>query len=210
MDHPLILWTDAVCINQLDADERAQQVTIMRNVYASAVDTWVWLGGDDPLAEQGLANIFALSLLQLSDSTIGRPPELERVFDDTDFDVNVDMPRSEETHKVIEQALSWDHMDAVLDGSVHGIFGDGIPVRLTEFFHTLAAFCNAPYWYRGWILQELCANEDVVLHCGQTRCRVLDWRDLSSFCEHRFSIVEGGGQLLKDLDPDLAVSYFLG
>jgi hypothetical protein len=56
----------------------------------------------------------------------------------------------------------------------------------------------------------VCANEDVVLHCGQTRCRVLDWRDLSSFCEHRFSIVEGGGQLLKDLDPDLAVSYFLG
>jgi hypothetical protein len=67
MDHPLILWTDAVCINQLDADERAHQVTTMRHVYASAVDTWVWLGEDDPLAEQGLANLFVLSLLQLGD-----------------------------------------------------------------------------------------------------------------------------------------------
>jgi hypothetical protein len=175
MDHPLVLWTDAVCINQLDADERAQQVTIMRHVYASAVDTWVWLGEDDPLAEQGLANIFVLSLLQLGDPEFAeRRKPAKEVFDHTDFDVNVDLPLLEEANTFIKQARSRDHFKAVLSGSVNGLLGDDISIQLTELFQTFRAFCDVPYWYRGWVLQEVCANEDVVLHCGQTRCCVSD------------------------------------
>ncbi|KAJ2990388.1 hypothetical protein NUW58_g2975 [Xylaria curta] len=38
------LWTDALCINQDDLDERAQQVRIMRSIYATAWQVVVWLG----------------------------------------------------------------------------------------------------------------------------------------------------------------------
>ncbi|KFA68957.1 hypothetical protein S40285_06997 [Stachybotrys chlorohalonatus IBT 40285] len=42
------LWVDALCINQSDLDERSQQVSIMRDIYASAGHVLIWLGeGDD-------------------------------------------------------------------------------------------------------------------------------------------------------------------
>ncbi|KAL8308875.1 hypothetical protein RB593_006944 [Gaeumannomyces tritici] len=42
------LWVDALCIDQRDAAEKSHQITLMRDVYAGAVDTCVWLG---PAAE---------------------------------------------------------------------------------------------------------------------------------------------------------------
>ncbi|KAK4170056.1 HET-domain-containing protein [Cladorrhinum sp. PSN259] len=44
---PVTLWVDAVCINQADLDERSQQVTMMREIYASAERVFIWLGEDD-------------------------------------------------------------------------------------------------------------------------------------------------------------------
>jgi hypothetical protein len=43
------LWIDAICINQENADERSQQVRLMRDIYRSANRTLIWLGtGYDP------------------------------------------------------------------------------------------------------------------------------------------------------------------
>ncbi|KAF2843218.1 HET-domain-containing protein, partial [Patellaria atrata CBS 101060] len=41
------LWVDAICINQEDLDERAQQVALMGNIYASATRVIAWLGECD-------------------------------------------------------------------------------------------------------------------------------------------------------------------
>jgi len=42
-DKELFLWTDQICINQDDDDERSQQVSNMREVYSSAQYTLIWL-----------------------------------------------------------------------------------------------------------------------------------------------------------------------
>lgn len=55
---PLVLWTDAVCIEQRNNSERSQQVAIMRTVYEAATSVLIWLGEGDPLAEIGLVNLF--------------------------------------------------------------------------------------------------------------------------------------------------------
>ncbi|KAI4866128.1 HET-domain-containing protein [Hypoxylon rubiginosum] len=44
---PITLWVDAVCINQADLDERGQQVSMMRDIYASAEQVVIWLGEED-------------------------------------------------------------------------------------------------------------------------------------------------------------------
>jgi hypothetical protein len=41
---PRVLWIDAICINQQDLDERAEQVQIMGQIFSSASQALVWLG----------------------------------------------------------------------------------------------------------------------------------------------------------------------
>ncbi|KAI7370724.1 hypothetical protein KC354_g1044 [Hortaea werneckii] len=38
------LWADAVCINQADLQERADQVRLMGRIYATAIQVNIWLG----------------------------------------------------------------------------------------------------------------------------------------------------------------------
>jgi len=46
-DKPRLMWIDAVCINQDDLQERAQQVTLMRKIYEQAGQIVVWLGPEE-------------------------------------------------------------------------------------------------------------------------------------------------------------------
>jgi hypothetical protein len=39
-----MLWVDALCIDQTDVQERSQQVRLMGQIYASAIDMVIWLG----------------------------------------------------------------------------------------------------------------------------------------------------------------------
>jgi len=40
----ILLWIDAISINQEDATEKGEQVTRMADVYSGAIETLVWLG----------------------------------------------------------------------------------------------------------------------------------------------------------------------
>jgi Heterokaryon incompatibility protein (HET) len=54
---PRTLWVDAICINQMDIDERCRQVTQMGTIYSLAQKVVVWLGeeeNDSSLAIQTL------------------------------------------------------------------------------------------------------------------------------------------------------------
>jgi hypothetical protein len=43
-DGDLVIWIDAICINQNDLAEKGTQVAMMGNIYKSASTTFVWLG----------------------------------------------------------------------------------------------------------------------------------------------------------------------
>ena len=45
-ERPKPIWIDAICINQLDLQERTQQVQIMGKIYEQAATVVVWLGED--------------------------------------------------------------------------------------------------------------------------------------------------------------------
>lgn len=45
-DRARLLWADALCINQGDPDEKAEQVAMMGLIYACAAKVLIWLGGD--------------------------------------------------------------------------------------------------------------------------------------------------------------------
>jgi hypothetical protein len=49
-----ILWVDAICINQLDKEEKNRQLLLMRQVYEKASSTIAWLGVESKACEKGL------------------------------------------------------------------------------------------------------------------------------------------------------------
>jgi hypothetical protein len=51
------LWVDAICINQQDLEERADQVKLMGDVYVKAAAVLIWLGEDE---DEGCAPALAL------------------------------------------------------------------------------------------------------------------------------------------------------
>ncbi|XXG98395.1 hypothetical protein Hte_004718 [Hypoxylon texense] len=56
------VWLDAVCINQDDLQERAQQVGLMRDVYSKAVAVLVWLGEDPAgIAQPAFESVYELT-----------------------------------------------------------------------------------------------------------------------------------------------------
>ncbi|WPB02388.1 uncharacterized protein RHO25_007022 [Cercospora beticola] len=54
-----LIWIDALCINQLDVDERNQQIALMRRIYSTALRTVIWIGDlqpERPTCSRGFAD----------------------------------------------------------------------------------------------------------------------------------------------------------
>ncbi|KAI4869608.1 heterokaryon incompatibility protein-domain-containing protein [Hypoxylon rubiginosum] len=61
------IWLDAVCINQDDLRERAQQVGLMHDVYSKAVAVLVWLGEDPAgIAQPAFESVYELARTGIS------------------------------------------------------------------------------------------------------------------------------------------------
>ncbi|KAI1393338.1 HET-domain-containing protein [Hypoxylon trugodes] len=68
------IWIDAICINQSDSKEKAEQVRLMRDIYSKAKNTVIWLsGGQTTDGERG--------------STRNRPEKWENQREDPSFDI---------------------------------------------------------------------------------------------------------------------------
>lgn len=57
-----MIWTDAICINQHDEEEKARQIELMQEIYNKATRVLVWLGEDvDRKAERAFGRIYRIS-----------------------------------------------------------------------------------------------------------------------------------------------------
>ncbi|VBB71410.1 Putative protein of unknown function [Podospora comata] len=68
-DVPVVLWVDAVCINQSDVTERNSQVSNMPNIYKKASSTIVWLGDESAVDDARLCMSFFENLGRLSSTS---------------------------------------------------------------------------------------------------------------------------------------------
>ncbi|OAG01643.1 HET-domain-containing protein, partial [Paraphaeosphaeria sporulosa] len=74
----LVIWIDAVCINQEDEQERESQVAMMRDIYKEAEGVWAWLGpGDASRSRAAFAFLSDLAHREYSDVRGGYPNVLE-------------------------------------------------------------------------------------------------------------------------------------
>jgi hypothetical protein len=71
-DAPMTLWADAVCINQVNLQERGHQVSLMGAIYRKAKSVLVCLGPDQ---DEGALNV--TTLLEEVDTLISRYPSID-------------------------------------------------------------------------------------------------------------------------------------
>ena len=55
------LWTDAICINQTDFEEKATQVKLMGDIYSLAGNVLIWLGSGNPKIDEIMQSIGELN-----------------------------------------------------------------------------------------------------------------------------------------------------
>lgn len=148
---PPLLWVDAVCINQSDLAERAQQVSLMTSIYSNTSNVVVWLGKDDKDAHEAhaLLSEYTPALKEIaSDMLSGNPdigfgPGMVNVYDDAKL--------HEKYHLTQKTMDSWT---------------------------ALVKFLSRRWFGRIWIVQEMVFNRSHLICCGQLR---FSWTDLDSF-----------------------------
>lgn len=190
------LWVDALCINQNDLGEKAQQVLLMDNIYsrASMVITWLGIREDSPkLLKNHITWLLTSLVPKLDDYTkgSGKCAGGNGQCNFSDIDMSTSGPLGSPTHLHFQQ----------LELS--------IPVETMQALYHLFASCR--YFARAWILQEVVLSERCVLLLGnqhfdfQTLTRLALFfrtKELVNalFVEPGHVVAQGSGQELATLD----------
>lgn len=148
-----LIWADAICINQLDLEERSHQVPLMGDIYEAASRVMIWLGPDDSQKSAG-----AIQLIQLIKSTCDR--FAQRNGEDV-FDLCYDLDESKSLSKVRMR----DMVDAATANSIPESSWDS----LLEIF-------NRPWFERIWCVQEVALSREASVLIGDLP--PVDWISL--------------------------------
>jgi hypothetical protein len=136
MAKKLVIWADALCINQTDLSERAAQVRLMGDIYRNADHVLIWIGGTQ---EDG---VLALDFIE----TLGNAYcDLKSVDAALDFISNRGVPQSLLDRELTAVALMlkrpwwtriWTLQEAALAKKVSVICGTKC-ISFNPFYHTL-------------------------------------------------------------------------
>ncbi|KAK4442529.1 heterokaryon incompatibility protein-domain-containing protein [Podospora aff. communis PSN243] len=130
------VWVDAVCIDQGNQTEKAEQIKIMHSIYAGAESVIIWLGPDVSEGGADMVKVRAVATAM----------------------------RAEFGESAVAGSASWDVLTKLRDGElveqkdlprVHAIDDDS--------WRAVAELSTREYWQRLWVWQEVIAARVV---CG--------------------------------------------
>ncbi len=149
------IWIDALCINQDDAAEKAQQLPMMASIYRHAGNVLVWLGpgtndsGKAITFLQGIGRWYRAEYIEAMDGS------------------NAMAANTWRTMAQIRLRTSYEELRKVL-------LADGPFLR--EMAAPVYDFFDRRYWRRLWIIQELCMGRaGMPVVCGN---QVTQWRHI--------------------------------
>jgi hypothetical protein len=146
----LILWIDAICINQRDNDEKSSQIQRMGQIYSRSSHTIVWLGKASYISRQGIRACKTFGeAMQLNVEQHSHRPAL------TD---TVQISRTVPTR--VESVLQ--------------TLGLGNYLLVWQCV-TLIAVLRRSYFSRIWIVQEIVLSHSVEFACGADRIGLLEF-----------------------------------
>ncbi|RYP60659.1 hypothetical protein DL770_009948 [Monosporascus sp. CRB-9-2] len=204
--HPekgMLIWIDALCINQADNAERAQQVGIMRHIYSKAIEVLVWLG---PAADESDLCIRSCQdlALEMADFIRQQADKDDEEPDDAVAQVRAEFSIREDS---LEYEMAEDATTRRRWRNSRKLFTEFQPTRWSEQqVQALLAVLSRPWWTRIWVVQELCLARRARVIVGQLS---MEWKafaravDVASY-HHPASLglVRSALFILADLKDD--------
>lgn len=137
-------WIDALCIDQKNEAERAQQVSYMRGIYRCATKTFIWLGLASLNSDLAMDTLF----------------EVNKLVDSGAFAV---MSWSEFPFTEIAVNPTVDQVQAMLIG----IIGELCHNKFARL-NAIGSLFERAWFQRVWVIQERVLSKDCVVYCGDT------------------------------------------
>lgn len=160
---PRIIWADAICINQKDDDEKAEQIPLMRKIYEKAKRVVIWLGEDGPDEVDGSDSgkrafgLAGLLVKAYNEQLKGPPKEI--------LDLSRRVPGVEWGPKGKLIKDPWDDFVKLLERPwVRRVY--------LYLIHDVSNFLVQ--FGRVWIIQELSVSSDAIFECGDA---TISWGD---------------------------------
>ncbi|EON67642.1 hypothetical protein W97_06785 [Coniosporium apollinis CBS 100218] len=188
------LWVDAICIDQLNQDEKCKQVSLMGDVYRQSRETQVWLG-EETGSLPGLTDPQLIDKLRIAlfarENGLSLP-----AFEGNETLTKLLLDRllsTEKARRALRDQIaaarpfgfngSFSHFNAfyllehlALNKHLHEIIGttDGDPERLlnaevkwTIMVYSLWIFVWNPWWHRAWVVQEIILSPKATVTYGR-------------------------------------------
>ncbi|ORY17489.1 heterokaryon incompatibility protein-domain-containing protein [Clohesyomyces aquaticus] len=149
----VVLWIDAICINQDDVEEKSTQVQLMRDIYREAEHVFVWLGPGTPETDTAM-----YWLDKLGEELLETGIEKMKSEDLGSWDMSEDNAARMEEHELVpvKQALK-KQMNRFLQWFQEG---------KDPIFWRHSDLGSRPWFSRAWCLQECSNGREVFFLCG--------------------------------------------
>ncbi|KAH8201492.1 hypothetical protein TruAng_004340 [Truncatella angustata] len=132
------LWIDAICLNQDDHVEKAQQIPLMGYIYGQSQQVHIWLGTDNSTITQLFAFFRAASQLR------------------------------ETNQQVISTRVASLMTKYFKDASIDETFSQGIFLPgAVEALDSITKFFDRHWFSRRWVIQEAYVARQAIVHCGK-------------------------------------------
>ena len=174
----IMLWADAICINQKNYTEKAQQVRLLPQIFQTAASTYAFLDGDKG-SDAAIQMLMQVRVKAACDektrietyttdrtkSELGNDSECETSSgESTEADgmSSKDGPDIEDWPEDLPRvSASWSERC--------------IPHPDDAIWTSVDAFFALSWFRRVWVIQEIVAATNVKILCGE---RIIDWNDL--------------------------------
>ncbi|KAH8807101.1 heterokaryon incompatibility protein-domain-containing protein [Xylogone sp. PMI_703] len=187
-----VIWIDAICINQEDLQERAQQVGIMREIYETSSKVVVWLGKEENNSGLGielcekLNDFFEIyrdrefnwrTLAASSDEAAFNPASSQTDEGDYKKKAPEELTQEKETEK--EDLYEKSEVQAADETETKQETGQpSKPLRMNppNVYELLALrdLASRQWFQRIWIVQEIALAPEAILVCGH---RSITWEE---------------------------------
>ncbi|EON67477.1 hypothetical protein W97_06731 [Coniosporium apollinis CBS 100218] len=147
-DEPRTVWADAICIDQTNIAEKAVQVPLMRQIYASSTGVVVWLGEADAVSDRAM-NFMRKLAMKYAEERRSNFKGIEKL-----------------------KGTSTPQISLYLTGLKRGLVEEDRSYETWKSYQATDALLRRPWFRRTWIVQEVAVAPSVSVICGN---QSLEW-----------------------------------